>query len=110
MKKLLLLALIPMMVSAEIVDITFVPPTEREDGTLLPASEITGYHVYDGSVEIVGTFTGNSVAVDLPYGRRDITMTTEDVNGRLSIYSDPFVFVLNANPNAPKIIGANRRK
>lgn len=114
MKKLLLLILlIPMMVSAEMVDITFEPPTEREDGTILPASEIAGYQVFDNAVEIPPAdlvFTGNSVAVDLPYGRRTITMKTVDTNDRVSISSVPFVFVLNANPNAPKVIGASRRK
>ena len=110
--KYLLLLLIAFQVNAEIVDVSFEPPTAREDGTLLPASEIAGYGVFDDGIPIAPAdmvFGVNTVAVDLPYGRHNLTMTTVDTNGRESVFSTVFTFVLNANPHPPKILGVTKR-
>ena len=112
MKYILLLLLISFQAYAEVVDISFEPPTAREDGTLLSPSEIAGYGVFNDGVAISPTslvFGVNTVAVDLPYGRHNLTMTTVDTNGRESLYSVVFSFVLNANPKPPKIHGVTKR-
>ena len=102
---LLILLLVPVLAGAEIVDITFEPPTTREDGTALPANEIAGYDIYNNGIEIPAdsvTYTDNSIAIELPYGRHAIKMRTTDTNGRFSLYSNVLVFILNANPKPPR--------
>ena len=75
--------------------LSWIAPSEREDGSGLSLSEIAGYHIY------YGTESGNyqskidvndGSAVDaqisgIPRGTYYIALTTIDVDGRESAYS-----------------------
>ena len=78
--------------------ITLTAPTTREDGKGLSLSEIAGYRVYYGTasgdyhsqVELppVANQTFNFADLDLNSGRYFAVVTTVDVDGRESLYSD----------------------
>lgn len=79
-----------------ITNISWVAPTEREDGTPISLSEIAGYRVYYGPTS--GGYTGrfdildssaNETGVsDLPPGRYYIAVTTLDTYGLESVLSE----------------------
>ncbi len=77
--------------------ITWTNPTEREDGTLLPVSEIGGYKIYYGAEpgdyqnEIVIEGPRTAHTVDFPAGDTYVVMTVIDTDGRESQYSAEFL-------------------
>ena len=104
MKYLLLLLLFSGSVFADTATITFTPPTEREDGTLLPANEIGGYNVFVNGVinetsPLLPTATG--FTLDLPSGAHTVTVTTMDTDGRESLFSIPVAADVPFDPKAP---------
>ena len=75
--------------------LSWIPPSERSDGTGLALSEIAGYRVYYGTVK--GSYT-DSILVEngsadetelstIPGGKYFAVVTTIDTDGRESIYS-----------------------
>ena len=77
------------------VNLSWVAPVERTDGTALALSEIAGYTVYYGTSKgnypdslSVNDISATSVTVtDLPIGTYYLVMTTRDTDGRESGYS-----------------------
>jgi VCBS repeat-containing protein len=77
------------------INVSWIAPTEREDGTSISMSEIAGYRVYYGTAE--GDYTdqvevagGSTMQVTLPNlvsGTYYIVVTTYDTDGRESAYS-----------------------
>jgi hypothetical protein len=111
MRLIILMLLIPLNVFAQTKTVTCVPPTEREDGTALPAAEISHYLFYisDGTL---GTYPNVvradtcQITVDLLSVKRHVGATTVDTDGRESsrksnIITLPAITV--ANPKPPRI-------
>ena len=81
--------------SAQYINLSWVPPVEREDGTPITMAEIAGYRIYYGTVQ--GNYTNNVDIADsstmqatlsnLTTGTYYIVMTTYDVDGRESVFS-----------------------
>lgn len=76
-------------------------PTEREDGTPLPASEISYYEVYHNDASL-GTTPTLSLDVD---AKGDYKVRTVDTDGQRSVFSN--TVTVKGNPNAP---GQMRRR
>jgi len=98
MKKLLLLTLLlaSFNVSALTVNLSWLPPTERENGDALPEADIAGYNVYYTStksgdyINSVFVSGGNTNAYKLlmpDATKYFIVVTTVDTDGRESSYS-----------------------
>lgn len=116
-RTLVVVVLLSMVAPAMALEITWTPPTEREDGAALdPATEIAHYDLYCGgpdgaysmsSYEIPGTETdGTHVAPisDLlpDYGEYSCVMTATDTGGHESGYSQPVTVTWEPSPpNAP---------
>lgn len=89
MKYFFMLLLLSFNVYGETKTVTWTPPTEREDNTPLPASEIAYYNVYisDGAL---GTYpnvvrvNGTTHAVTLLNVVRHLGVKTVDTGGRES--------------------------
>jgi len=81
--------------SAQNINMSWVAPVEREDGTPITMAEIAGYRIYYGTVQ--GNYTNNVDIADsstmqatlsnLTTGTYYIVMTTYDVDGRESVFS-----------------------
>lgn len=116
-RTLVMVVLLAMVAPAMALEISWAPPTEREDGKALdPATEIAHYDLYCGgpdgdysmsSYEIPGTETdGQHVAPIsdiLPdYGEYSCVMTATDTDGLESAYSQPVTVTWEpAAPRAP---------
>jgi hypothetical protein len=81
------------------ITLSWIAPVEREDGTPISMSEIAGYRVYYGETE--GDYS-NDVVVndsgtmqvtlkDLPEGTYYIVVTTYDMDGRESGFSETVI-------------------
>lgn len=83
-------------VAENIGSVKWVHPTEREDGTALPLSEIKGYTLYKTDkltnvtcdIQIVGTSVTQHQVEMLPDNPYDFMMTTIDTGDRVSADSD----------------------
>ena len=81
--------------SAQNINISWVPPVEREDGTPITMAEIAGYRVYYGTsqgkytnnVDIADRTTMQATLSNLTTGTYYIVMTTYDMDGRESVFS-----------------------
>ena len=99
---LTLLWLSPFMALADTATFTFTPPTEREDNTPLPTSDIGGYNVFLNNVPVdainplLPAATG--FTLDLPSGVHTVTVTTMDTDGRESLMSVPVEANVPFNP------------
>ena len=77
------------------VALSWVAPVEREDGTPISMAEIGGYRVYYGTsqgkytknVDIADRTTMQATLSNLTTGTYYIVMTTYDVDGRESVFS-----------------------
>ena len=77
------------------IALPWVAPVEREDGTPITMAEISGYRVYYGTsqgnytneVEIADRNTMQVTLSSLPPGTYYIVVTTYDMDGRESAYS-----------------------
>ena len=116
MKKILpfLLIMIATTAIAEIVQFSGVTPTEREDNTALGLSEIAGFNIYCGDVQgdyqdttfFEGATLPDTVwSLDAPIGTRYCVVTTLDIDGRESLYSEEVTVVVEgkSRPNPPMI-------
>ena len=80
---------------AEGVVLAWVAPVEREDGTPISMAEIAGYRVYYGTaqgsypnqVDIADRDTMQTTLSDLETGTYHIVVTTYDMDGRESTFS-----------------------
>ena len=94
--------------AAQADTITFNPPTEREDGSPLPASEIDSYNVYDvGNGSVILSIPGTATSFDLPATSVDqsIALTTKDTDLRESTFSQVVVIPkLTTKPKPPSNI------
>ena len=78
--------------------LSWIAPSEREDGAPLALSEIAGYRVYYGSFsgeypdrfEIADSSTVQTNLQDLPSGHYFFVFTTLDTDGQESDYSKEF--------------------
>ena len=86
------------------VTLTWSPPTTRENGTVLPASEIDGYEIYyfmDGEDENDGTVVsiegGSTTRTDLRLstGTYHFAIAAVDIRGLVSENSDPVSIDIN---------------
>jgi hypothetical protein len=85
----------PPPVAGGTINLSWIAPVEREDGTPISMSEIAGYRVYYGTtagdypnmVEIDGNDTMDTTISDLVTGTYYIVVTTFDMEGRESIHS-----------------------
>jgi hypothetical protein len=81
--------------NSEDVALAWVAPVQREDGTPLSMAEIAGYRVYYGTaqgsypnqVDIADRDTMQSTLSDLETGTYYIVVTTYDMDGRESTFS-----------------------
>jgi hypothetical protein len=116
MKKLLALILLAAAttVYAEIVQLSGVTPTQREDNSALGLSEIAGFNIYCGDVQgnypdtifIPGATLPDTVwELDSPIGTRYCVVTTVDVDNRESAPSNEVTVVIEgkSRPNPPMI-------
>ena len=88
--------------SSAVSELSWIAPSEREDGSGLSLSEIGGYRIYygvesgsyQGQIE-VNDGSENRVelnSIEFPRGTYFVVMTTVDVDGRESLYSSEVVF------------------
>ena len=81
--------------STQNINLSWIPPVEREDGTPIKMAEIAGYRVYYGSskgnytnnVDIADRTTMQATLSNLTTGTYYIVMTTYDMDGRESVFS-----------------------
>jgi hypothetical protein len=77
-------------------------PAQREDGSLLNLSDIAGYKVYYGAMQGVYTDTiditdGSAVQTEMPTltaGTYHVVVTTIDLDGRESQYSQEVILTI----------------
>lgn len=99
---------------AELVQFSAQTPTQREDNSPLGLSEIEGFHIHCGTVQ--GNYTGDVFIagatlpetawnIDLSIGTHYCVVTTQDIDGRLSQYSNEVTVVIEgkSRPNPPMI-------
>jgi len=100
----LLLLLMTFPVFADTV--SWTPPTEREDGTALPASEIAGYNIYNtqGTKINQAPIAGTSFWVDRIGTPQTLFVTTLDTENRESENSSGVVIpmLVVSPPNPPQ--------
>lgn len=97
---------------ADTLNVSWSAPTERVDGTQLPASEIAGY-LLDWTVRgnaqatlTLGAVTSYTLDTGTLTGRTCVTLRTVDTDG---LTSDPSETVCrNAKPNAPSSLRIGR--
>ena len=81
--------------STEAINISWIAPVEREDGTAISMAEIAGYRVYYGTtqgsypnkVDVPGGNTMQVTLSGLVAGTYYIVVTTMDRDGRESAFS-----------------------
>lgn len=102
---LVLLGLCVHRADADVIDVTWVAPTQRVDGTALPANEIAGYRLewtVKGAAQspiTVGPVTAYALDTGALTGKTCLTLRTVDTDG---LESDPTGPVCrNAKPNPP---------
>lgn len=107
MKKLLFLCLLPTFAVADIINLTYEPPTARVDGTALPPAEIANYRLTWTVKGVVqpdrlipgGTSTAYTLDTGALTGRTCVILRTVDTDG---LESDPSnQSCRNAKPNTP---------
>ena len=82
--------------SSQAVNLTWVAPSEREDGTGLSLSEITGFRIYYGAqsgdysntIDIDDHTATQTVLAGIPSGTYFVAVTAVDVDGRESQHSE----------------------
>lgn len=86
-------------------DTSCTPPTQRADGSPLPASEIAGYKWFVNGVEVQQTTDCNSFwLLAGQEGALDVQATTVDTGGRESAMSPVTVKTfITALPNPPMV-------
>jgi len=83
-------------------DFAFTPPSQREDNTNLPESEIKEYKLYiNGIYKKTIPKTPYTFSVQLPSGS-ELSMKTVDTNGQHSVLNVPYV--MKAAPLPPTAI------
>ena len=88
--------------SVSTLSLAWVAPSEREDNTGLPLSEIAGYRIYYGTeagnyqnqFEINDGSADQAEIVNVPSGAYYLVMTTIDTAGRESSYSSEVVVTI----------------
>ena len=88
--------------ASQTVTLAWVAPVEREDGTPISMTEISGYRVYYGmsegdythEVDVKDSDTMQVTLDSLIPGTYYIVVTTYDTEGRESAYSSPVVRVV----------------
>lgn len=78
------------------VKLSWVAPSEREDGSNLNALEIEKYIIYyresqtqgTDSITVTGCYAVCSAAINLPAGSYQLSVTTVDTDGRESLRSE----------------------
>lgn len=102
MKTLLFLFFLSFPVFADQVNGQFTPPTEREDGTTLTQAEINLYNLYvDGVATQVIAANQTAFTIDLVPGTYALNITTVDIDGRESVFSNTVTQSILSPPNAP---------
>ena len=87
---------------SNVSNLSWVAPSEREDGTGLSPSEIAGFHIYYGAqpgdystmVEINDHTATQAVLAGLSSGTYFVVVTVVDVDGRESSYSAEVVITV----------------
>ena len=89
-------------VHADGIDGTFVPPTQREDGTVLTQAEIANYEVYLNDVASLTVPAGaTTFTLTLDPGTYSLYMTTVDTDGRISLPSNVVSVTAKSPPGNP---------
>ena len=91
------------VVAAGKASISWSRPTTRADGSTLNSTDIAGYELYysdtvNGTLEPLVSLTANEFSIevdDLATGTHYFAMTTKDVNGMESSYSERFSVTIN---------------
>ncbi len=88
--------------TASAISLSWIAPSERDDGTSISMAEISGYRIYYGTTQ--GTYTeqidvndGNvdqATLDNLTSGTYYLVLTTVDIDGRESTYSDEVVRII----------------
>ena len=81
--------------NSNVSNLTWVAPSEREDGTGLSPSEIASFRIYYGvtsgdysdTIDIDDHTATQAVLAGLPSGSYFVAVTVVDVDGRESLYS-----------------------
>jgi len=84
------------------VTLSWVAPVEREDGTPISMSEISGYRIYYGETDGFYTYeidvnesdTMQVTLEGMPVGTYYIVVTTIDMEGRESGYSETIIAIV----------------
>jgi hypothetical protein len=90
MKKVIVLFMLLFTMQVFADTVTWVPPTEREDGMALDPSEIAGYNIYNAAGTKINQtpIAGTSYDVDrIRTGPQVLTVRTLDTDGRESVDS-----------------------
>lgn len=85
-----------------VVNLSWVAPSEREDGTALALSEIAGFRIYYGTVsgdyqnhlDVNDSSAVQAQVAGVPSGTYYVVLTTVDADGRESSYSNELVVTL----------------
>jgi len=109
MKKLIIvLLLLSGAVLADTGNVSFDPPTEREDNTPLDPAEIAGFRVYDEAGTVIMELLPTQTSFSVPALGQTLFLTTLDTDGRESVFSQPAVLPMGkANPKSPGTIIIN---
>ena len=83
-------------------DLSWVAPSEREDGTGLSLSEIAGFRIYYGAetgvyqnqLNVNDSSATQAVLASIPSGTYFVVVTTVDTEGRESVFSSEVVVTL----------------
>lgn len=104
MKKLLFLFLIPTMAVAD--NLTWDPPTQREDGSALVSGDLKEYRVYETRVlkAIIPAPTVVCPVIMKTPKAYIWEVTAVDKNGTQSKYSLPLIITPTAAPTLPPIV------
>ncbi len=89
-------------VSSNALNLSWVAPSEREDGSGLSLSEIEGFRVYYGTksgdysntIDIDDPSATQTVLAGIPSGTYFVVVTTVDTEGRESSYSTEVVITV----------------
>ena len=88
--------------SSSSAKLSWVAPSAREDNSVLVLSDIAAFRIYYGSssgdysntIDIIDHTATQAVLAGLPSGTYYVAVTTVDVDGRESIYSDEVVITV----------------